>query len=133
MKISCTFYNFQIPDTSLQTCYICGEKFPTQKALFAHRQEHKGERPFKCDTCSADFAFWTFFKMHELTHTPQWPELENDSKKLAELSRGFMRQRRNWRREVYQPPKIIQCPHCPRTCNWPAQMRRHIVWHKSGN
>lgn len=120
------------PTSVVHPCYSCAATFDTTEKLNTHRKKHIGEKPFACDTCDKKFAFYTLCEMHKLQHTPEWPELRKDTKKLAELKRQFILNRRNWRMRLYQPPVRKQCPQCPRSFKWAAGLERHLRWHRNG-
>ncbi|XP_035700459.1 putative zinc finger protein 840 [Folsomia candida] len=121
------FPNFDLSNE--QPCYIYGINFATKKDLATHRKTHNGQRPFTCDKCPKTYASWVMCEMHKLRHTPEWSELENDSKKLANFRRNFTLERRKWRMKYYKPPKLHECPHCGKTFKWASNLRHHIAGH----
>ncbi|CAD0207145.1 unnamed protein product [Chrysodeixis includens] len=55
----------KVPHEKNKICDICGKGFSTNRILNNHRRTHTGERPFKCNYCSATFAQETACKTHK--------------------------------------------------------------------
>ncbi|XP_026748004.1 zinc finger protein 2 homolog [Trichoplusia ni] len=55
----------KVPHEKNKICDLCGRGFSTNRILTNHRRTHTGERPFKCNFCSATFAQETACKTHK--------------------------------------------------------------------
>lgn len=50
-------------------CWKCREEFPSAERLNFHMKlEHKGENPYKCETCSREFTQYNNLRRHQRVH-----------------------------------------------------------------
>jgi hypothetical protein len=114
----------------LHPCRFCSTVFHKAAKLVAHERTHTGERPFRCDHCSAAFSRKAHLLRHVIIHDDadnvQRPTHRCDSCGFDFKSRDHLKRHQSRSCAPGKP----QCPECGLVVASAYHLRRHVGAHE---
>ncbi|XP_047003740.1 zinc finger protein 761-like isoform X4 [Schistocerca americana] len=102
-------------------CPVCDAHVKQRNAFLEHMRSHTGDRPFRCDKCSASFACSARLTVHQKSvHGPR-------TYQCTTCSKAFQTKHHLERHQVIHTKKRpFKCPYCSYSCNAQGNMIKHV-------
>ncbi|XP_049790776.1 zinc finger protein 595-like isoform X1 [Schistocerca nitens] len=102
-------------------CPVCDAHVKQRNAFLEHMRSHTGDRPFRCDKCSASFACSARLTVHQKSvHGPR-------TYQCSTCSKAFQTKHHLERHQVIHTKKRpFKCPYCSYSCNAQGNMIKHV-------
>ncbi|XP_075238381.1 uncharacterized protein LOC142334322 isoform X2 [Lycorma delicatula] len=104
-------------------CPICSVCISNDRNFKRHMKLHTGERPFKCDTCSATFTQQSHLKKHSRTHNNTVYACSNCKASLSDLNEYKEHMRKHAGEKPYA------CSICDTSYSDINQLKEHVETH----
>nr|CAD7606090.1 unnamed protein product [Timema genevievae] len=109
-------------------CPVCGARVKQRTAFLEHMRSHTGDRPFRCDQCTASFACVARLTVHRKSvHEPR-------QYKCDQCLKTFQTKHHLLRHAfIHTENKPFSCPYCKYSCNTQGNITKHVksVHHKT--
>lgn len=102
-------------------CPVCGASVKQKNAFLEHMRSHTGERPFKCDECTASFACLARLNVHRNAVHGERLFKCGDCDKSFQTKHHLLRHH-----AIHTKERPYACPFCSYACNTQGNIAKHV-------